>query len=241
LRENALLKALPLTARALLKPYLRNRVFPQGSILWEPGSPPRELYFPHSGLISLRLPSNHGSGIEIASISREGVAGVQEAFGRSDVATVGLTHIAGTFTTIGIDEFADAAQADRTLSNMAGLNRHWIRSQCQITTECNASHSARESLCRWLLLASDRMESATVVAGQESIADGLGLLRTTVILLTEELQATGSIHRSGDTITILDRALLESNACSCYAKMGRSYWPSSKQGAPAKSPLDHDT
>ena len=141
---------------------------------------------------------------------------------------------------IGVDEFAEATQKDRALSVMAGLNRSWIRWQSQLVADCDATHWARERLCRWLLLASDRMGSTTIVATQDSIADGLGLLRTTVTLLTLDLEVAGAIQTRRGKITVCDRALLESSACICCAKLDSSKWPSHRLAAPIRIATHED-
>jgi len=52
--------------------------------------------------------------------------------------------------------------------------------------------------------------------GSAAIAEMLGVRRTTVTLLAQELQKRGILRYSRGRITILDRATLESCACECY-------------------------
>ncbi len=48
----------------------------------------------------------------------------------------------------------------------------------------------------------------------------LGVRRTTVTLLAQELQKKGIVRYSRGRITILDRARLEAGACECYGASG---------------------
>ena len=51
---------------------------------------------------------------------------------------------------------------------------------------------------------------------QEFLGVMLGVRRTTVTLLAQELQKRGIVRYSRGRITILDRAKLEDCACECY-------------------------
>jgi len=230
-RENGVLQALPPTAYVVLKQHLRSREFPQGHVLWKAGDRPSQLYFPHSGLISMRVPTTEGYGIESGSISREGVAGIEEAFGVGGAVTLGIAQIGGIYTTIDREIFFQVVQQNRTLAELAGLSRQWILWQAQHMAACNAAHTAEARLCRWLLLVSDRTEDPTIPATQESIAGALGLRRTTITLLTHGLEATGAIHNSRGKMKIRNRALLQRTACSCCAKLGANNWPSNRLAA----------
>jgi CRP-like cAMP-binding protein len=212
----------------MLRQHLRAREFPQGHVLWNAGDRPSQLYFPQSGLISMRVPTMEGCGIETGSISREGVAGIEESFGIGGAVTLGVAQIGGIYTTIDREIFFQAVQQNRTLAELASLGRQWILWQAQHMAACNAAHSAEARLCRWLLLVSDRTEDPIIPATQESIAGALGLRRTTITLLTHGLQASGAIHNTRGKMRIRNRAVLESVACSCCAKLGSNNWPSTR-------------
>jgi Mn-dependent DtxR family transcriptional regulator len=51
---------------------------------------------------------------------------------------------------------------------------------------------------------------------QEFLAEMLGVWRTTVTLLAQELQKRGIIKYRRGKIAILDRAALDTAACECY-------------------------
>jgi CRP-like cAMP-binding protein len=234
---NGLLRALPPTAHALLKHHLRLREFAQGCVLWNAGDRLSQLYFPQSGLISMRVPTSEGYGIETGSVSREGVAGIEQMLGAGAAVTFGVAQIGGLYTTIDREIFVQAVHQNRTIAELAGLSQQWILRQAQQLAACNAAHSAEARLCRWLLLVSDRTENPTIPSTQESIADALGVRRTTITLLTHSLEAAGAIHNTRGKINIRKRALLQNGACSCCGKLGWNNWPSNRLAALAQPAL----
>lgn len=235
--ENGLLRALPPTAYALLNHHLRLREFAQGCVLWNAGDRLSQLYFPQSGLISMRVPTTEGYGIETGSVSREGVAGIEDMLGAGAAVTFGVAQIGGLYTTIDREIFVQAVHQSRTIAELAGLSQQWILRQAQHLAACNAAHSAEARLCRWLLLVSDRTENPTIPSTQESIADALGLRRTTITLLTHSLEAAGAIHNTRGKINIRKRAVLQNGACSCCGKLGWNNWPSNRLAALAQPAL----
>jgi CRP-like cAMP-binding protein len=215
----------------VLKPYLRPREFAQGHILWNAGDRPAQIYFPQSGLISMHVPTTEGSGIETGSVSREGIAGIEGALGAGAAVTFGVAQIGGIYATIDSEIFFHAVQQNRAIAELAGLGQQWILWQAQHMAACNAAHSGEARLCRWLLLVSDRMEDSTIPTTQESIADALGLRRTTITLLTHSLETAGAIHNTRGKIRVRNRAALQNGACSCCAKLAWNNWPSNRLAA----------
>ena len=88
--------------------------------------------------------------------------------------------------------------------------------KAQQNAACNAIHDGSSRLCRWLLQCADRTGSEQMLLTQELLAEMLGVRRTTVTLLAQELQKRGILRYSRGRITILDRAALEGCACECY-------------------------
>ena len=51
---------------------------------------------------------------------------------------------------------------------------------------------------------------------QEFLAQMLGVRRTGISMAASALQASGAIGQTRGRVALLDRALLEAEACSCY-------------------------
>lgn len=73
------------------------------------------------------------------------------------------------------------------------------------TAACNRRHSLEQRCARWLLNASDRIESHTMPMTQEFLASLLGARRAGVTETASKLQRDGLIHYQRGRLTILDR------------------------------------
>jgi hypothetical protein len=99
---------------------------------------------------------------------------------------------------------------------------HYLEAKCakaQQIAACNAIHSGTARLCRWLLQAAECTGSDHLPLTQEILADMIGVRRTTVTLLAQELQRRGVIRYS--QLTLLNRSMLEASACECYEAIKR--------------------
>ena len=84
-------------------------------------------------------------------------------------------------------------------------------------TACNALHPIEQRACRWLLFAHDRSGDDPIRLTQETLAQMLGVQRTTISAVARVLQDNGIIHIGRGRVTVLDRPGLEKRACECHA------------------------
>jgi CRP-like cAMP-binding protein len=188
----------------------------QGIVCYGAGDRIDRVYFPISGMISLLVAGRNGEIVETGIIGREGAAGLQSALGERRSYNRVTIQIPGHFAVI------SAAHFEQAVSNSAPLRDLVLRyvetrwAEAQQIAACNAIHSGSPRLCRWLLQAADRTGSDHVPLTQECLANMLGVRRTTVTLLAQELQERGAIRYSRGRITLLDRKMLEASSCDCY-------------------------
>jgi len=83
---------------------------------------------------------------------------------------------------------------------------------------CNAFHSIPERAARWLLHAQDRAGDRIDLT-QEAFAGLLGVQRTTVNAVIQELSAEGLIATGRGRIHVTDRAGLKRRSCECYERL----------------------
>ena len=213
---NLLLANLPGDAFILLESDLRQLTLPQGVVCYGAGDPIDQVYFPHTGMISQLITTGDGDMVETASTGREGAVGLQCGLGPRLSFTRTMVQIPGKFSAIAAVRFEHAASRSAALRELIVRYTETVWAEAQQNAACNAIHDGSSRLCRWLLQCADRTGSEQLLLTQEFLSEMLGVRRTTVTLLAQELQKRGILRYSRGRITILDRPALEANACECY-------------------------
>src|SRR5215469_17029807 len=214
--KNRLLAALPEQPIAQLAPDLRQVTLLQGVVCYGTGDPIDQVYFPRTGMISLLVTTGDGDVVETCSIGREGAVGLQCGFGPRLSFTRAIVQIPGRFSAISAARFEYATTQSAALRDLILRYTETQLAEAQQNAACNAFHDGSSRLCRWLLQCADRTGSEQLLLTQEFLAEMLGVRRTTVTLLAQELQKRGILRYSRGRITIIDRAALEACACECY-------------------------
>lgn len=214
--DNLLLSALPRAEFDLLAPHLSSRQIVQGTVLLEPGEETDQIYFPHSGMLSLLVVLNDGISIETSTVGREGVVGAMGGLGlyRSQVRVV--VQLPMGVTKIPAAAFRKVVGLSSVIRDLCVRYNDVLLLHARVTAACNAVHHVDARFCRWLLQSADRAQSDAIPLTQEFIAEMLGVRRTSVTEVAGRIQKTGAISYTRGLISILDRPAIEHIACECY-------------------------
>lgn len=190
---------------------------PFGRVLHESGRAPSHAYFPATAIVSLLRVMNNGASAEIAMVGNEGMVGISLFMGGESTPGRAVVQSAGSGYRMRAQSLRD--EFDRAGPAMHVLLRYTMALITQVaqTAACNRHHSLDQQLCRWLLLALDRLGGNELVMTQELIASLLGVRREGVTEGALELQRLKLIRYTRGHITVLDRLGLEARACECYA------------------------
>jgi CRP-like cAMP-binding protein len=219
--RNRLLGMLPPSEFSLLAPHLKQVSLAKGQVLQEAGEPIHDVYFPHSGLISLLAVMKTGDAVEAAVIGREGGVGLNCGLGSRTAASRAMVQLPGIGLRIPAARFVAVAAESAPLRQLIACHNDVLLSQVQQSAACNALHDVEARLCRWLLQARDRLGDDRLPLTHEFLSQMLGVRRTTVSLIAHVLQASGLIHYRRGHITIRDVSGLERTACECYGHIKR--------------------
>ncbi len=214
--DNDLLGELPTAIQRRLRPLLKRVDLRFGQVIYDADQDIDHVYFPGSCIVSLACVMLDGASAEIAVIGREGLVGVTAFMGGSSTRSRALVQSAGgayRLTAADLRREFDREPIVRVL--LLRYTQSLITQMAQ-TAVCNRHHSIDQQLCRWLLLALDRLPGNQLKMTQEVIANRLGVRREGVTEAAGKLQKLGAIRYSRGHITVLNRPLLKELSCECY-------------------------
>jgi CRP-like cAMP-binding protein len=214
---NRLLGALPEEDYRRLAPHLTSQPFPKGYVLQQRDQPVRLVYFPDRSLAWLTSPTEDGNNTQVAMVGREGMVGIEVALGSQVALCDAVVHTSADQhgVAIGVDEFRRELERNGSLARIA---RHYAGAFVSLLTRwaaCNASHSAEQRCCRWLLEAASRVNGPELAVTHELLSDLLGLRRSTVTQILGRLQEAGILTAQRGFVRITEQKQLEQRSCGC--------------------------
>jgi CRP-like cAMP-binding protein len=216
INRNKILSSIPESEYRLIQPHLQLFQFQAQSILHEPTQRLQFAYFPNGGLISLLVATEDGKTVEAGMVGSEGVVGVASAVGLTISPLRHLVQIPGEGLRIGVSALQSRLKSAPQLQ--LALSRYAVVQGMQVaqTAACNRLHDIAERLARWLLMASERVESNSLPITHDFLATTLGTDRPSVSLAAKALRRKKIIEHRRGIVEILNRKKLEAAACECY-------------------------
>jgi CRP-like cAMP-binding protein len=173
-------------------------------------------YFPNGGLISLLIATEDGKTVQAGMAGNNGVVGVPLAVGLALSPLRYVVQIAGDGFRYKANLFQNrlklTPQFQMTLSRYAVVQGMEVAQ----TAACNRLHELGQRLARWLLMASDRVDSNSLPITHDFLAATLGTDRPSVSLAAKVLEQKKIIQYKRGEVKILSFRRLESFSCECY-------------------------
>ena len=215
---NRLLAALRPDALAEIAPHLVLVDLPADAVLFDAGDDVEHTYLPCGPTqASLLVVTSDGQEIEAASIGFEGAiggvvsAGFKPAYGRA------VVRVPGHAFCIPTNRLEEIKTRHAIVADLFDRAADAFIAQMMQLVACNALHPIEQRACRWLLFAHDRSGDEPIRLTQETLAQMLGVQRTTISAVARVLQDAGIIHIGRGKVEVLDRPGLEKRACECHA------------------------
>jgi CRP-like cAMP-binding protein len=222
--RNLLLARLPASELAALLARCQTVPLTRRFTMLERDQPISHVYFPEGGVSSLTTSMKDGDTVEVLTVGREGMVGIDVFMGSAVASVDGFVQVAGgTAHRLPADVFRREIDRKGALSRVVSAYAQVVLGQIVQTAACNRLHESRGRCARWLLLTHDRVEADEFVLSHEFLSFMLGVQRSTVTVIAGTLQKDGFIRYVHGRVTVVDRAGLEGAACECYAVAARQF------------------
>jgi CRP-like cAMP-binding protein len=229
--SNRILARLPRKDYQRLLPALEPVSLKFGQVISRPGAAMKYVYFPNDCMVSLITSVGGGQLSESGLIGREGVAGIQVAFGTRKSSFLMVVQGPGTAMRVSAGRLAREIGRGGTLQRELLTFANLLMLQVGQTAGCNRFHSVSQRLARWLLMTRDRMSTNEFELTQNFLAYMLGVRRPGVSHAARALKMKRLIRYSRGRITILDQKGLQGTACTCYEELKSAYRGLSSTGS----------
>ena len=213
---NKLLAALPRKEYQALQSQLEEIPLVFEDIIYRPEVVISDVYFPNSGVISLLAGLNERTTLEVGLVGKEGMLGLAVFMGAKASQNRAVVQGTGTAMKMKASAFRRECNNGGDLPRLLRRYTSSLLTQISQAAVCNQFHSVEERLARWLLMTHDRMATDEFQLTQEFLSNMLAVRREAVNKAAGKLQKLKLITYSRGRLTVLDRAGLEANACSCY-------------------------
>ena len=220
--KNAFLAALPAAEFSVLRSHLAPFDLRPGDCLHYRGDRVEHVVFPLAGLVAMTMPARENGGAGVILIGRDGLVGAFAAEASAPATCDAEVHIGGQGLRMSAPAFRHVLEQSPSIRRHAARFDSAMMAQAQQTALCHAAHSVEARICRWLLEVEARSDSSKVPLTQSTLAQMLGVRRTTVTLVAGRLEAVGVIKCHRGYIQIISQEQLERCSCECYGHV-RAY------------------
>lgn len=213
--DNQLLNLLPESERLNLLKSSHLVFLSPKSIVYTPDEVVETVYFPIRGIISLINITTEGAIAETVSVSNEGMVSIAAFLGGVSLPCFAVAQTKCVAVSLAAhllqQEFACGGELQRILL----LYTQALFAQMSQNILCSCQHTLEQRLARWLLFYSDRLKTRELLLTQETLANLLGVRRSSLSVVANELRQRNAIAYSRGRIIIKNSVALRNIACEC--------------------------
>jgi len=222
--RNKLLIGLGRSDVELLRPGFESVFLEAGTCLFQPRVPIEHVYFLETGVASVVAGRAGGKPAEVGLIGREGFSGLPVIHGSSSSPHECYVQVGGAALRLRVSDLRRAFDRSELLRTELLRFVHAFMIQMGETARANSRLTIEKRLARWLLMAQDRLDGASVPLTHEVLSLLVGTRRVAITMAVRNLQRMGGIKAERGRVVILSREKLKAIAGDSYG-VPESYWP----------------
>src|SRR5512139_1199792 len=138
-------------AKSGLWPHVTNTHLQPGQVLAKPLEPMGQVYFPYSGAVSFLVPLKDGPLVQTAVVGQDGAVGALQALEAKVFSSTAIVLLPGRAALVQAVHLVEVVRDYPALRSQIISHEQFFLSEVQQSAACNAVHSIRQRVCRWLL------------------------------------------------------------------------------------------
>ena len=221
--RNKILKRLPEADYERIVGQMERVRAPLGEVVSHPGTAPKWVHFPETGVLSSMVVLEDGSTVEGSTVGNEGMDGLYLLAEQLPNPYKINVQVAGEILRLPAASFKQALKESSAMSQLLMRYALVLIQRGAQNAACIQHHSIEERMCRWLLETAHRKGEDNFGLTQEFLSDMLGVRRQSVNLTARLLQRANLISYHRGELTILDRTGLEEASCECFRVTSKMY------------------
>jgi CRP-like cAMP-binding protein len=225
LSGNRLLAVLDPSMRAQVASRVEHVSLRVRDYVYEIDKPIEHVYFPLDGVISMVAPVEGApeSLVETGTVGNEGMVGLPLFLGAESAPGFSFAQVPGDALRMAAANFRELTRDSGPFTRLLHRYTQALFVQIAQSTACNRVHAIQERCARWLLMTHDRVRGDSFELNPQFLGQMLGERRSNVNRVAALMERAGFIRYADGTLTVLDRAGLESASCGCYAVVRDEY------------------
>jgi len=196
---------------------------PLGEVVAYPGTEPKWVHFPVSGVLSSMVILEDGSSVEASTVGNEGMDGLYLLIDAKANPYRINVQVQGEMLRMSAAAFKAARLESAAFAQLLMRYALVLIQRGAQNGACIQHHTIEERMCRWLLETAHRKGEDKFGLTQEFLSDMLGVRRQSVNLTARILQSANLIKYTRGELTILDRDGLEEASCECFKVTSQMY------------------
>ena len=214
--RNRLLASLDPEAVARVWRHLTSVHLRAKEVLYRPGEPIKEVYFPEDMVIVQLATDVEGRSIETATVGNEGASWISASASAPSMPCETLVAIEGRALKIDVKDLDTELRENPQLQTTFTRYSHALLVASMRTTGCTGLHDVSQRCARWMLQTLDRVSSDRFAVTQEFLASLMGTRRATITIAIAAFEQAGYVETTRGLIRVKDREGLKAASCECY-------------------------